>query len=109
MANWTEVGPAADYPESCQSACRVAETPVVVFRIDGKLHAIENICPHAGLPLDQGERQGLVITCPYHAYTFNLRNGQNVDDPMDEPVKVFPVRERDGVVEVDLDREGMES
>lgn len=103
MANWTAVGSVPEFPESCQKACGVGEHGVIVFRIEGKLHAIENQCPHAGLPLEEGEREGLVLTCPYHGYAFNLRNGSNVDDPQDMPVRTFPVREVDGQIEVDLE------
>ncbi|QDU72083.1 Rieske (2Fe-2S) protein [Mucisphaera calidilacus] len=103
MANWTPVGPAADVPESCQQACSASEHSVVVFRIDGQLHAIENLCPHAGLPLEDGEREGMVLTCPYHGFAFNLRTGANVDDPHDAPVRTLPARENNGQIEVDLD------
>ncbi|MEQ9459488.1 MAG: Rieske (2Fe-2S) protein [Phycisphaeraceae bacterium] len=103
MANWTPLGPANDFPEGCQIAAHAGDTPVCVFRVEGKLIAIENTCPHAGLPLDQGERNGLVLTCPYHAYTFNLRNGANIDDPNDDPVRLLQVRDNKGVIEVNPD------
>ena len=103
MANWQTLGPVSDFPDGSQQERRIADTSVVVLTIDGKVHVLENVCPHAGLPLDQGECQGLVLTCPYHGYTFNVRTGANIDDPNDEPVRVIPVRETDGTLEIDLD------
>jgi nitrite reductase/ring-hydroxylating ferredoxin subunit len=44
------------------------------------VHAISSKCPHLGGPLDLGdiedvERSGLCVVCPWHRWTFSLRNG----------------------------------
>ncbi len=101
MSEFTDIGPAEDFGEGAQVCTRVGEMPVIVFRVQGKLYAMANVCPHAGLPLGDGERRGLTITCPYHGYTYRLTDGVDIDSPdFGEPAQVFEVREADGRVEV---------
>ncbi|MEM8738698.1 MAG: Rieske (2Fe-2S) protein [Planctomycetota bacterium] len=108
MPNWTDLGPAADTPPDARACVRLAgadgkEHPLVVFNVDGTYHAIANHCPHAGLPLGDGERRGLTITCPYHGYTYRLTDGADLDDPeFGEPATVYPARVQDGTVQIRL-------
>jgi nitrite reductase/ring-hydroxylating ferredoxin subunit len=49
--------------------------PVIVTRVDGELHACPGVCPHEDVALWNGDLTGTVITCPGHAYEFDLRTG----------------------------------
>lgn len=54
----------------------VQGTSILVLRDgDGELRAFYNVCKHRGHELLQGEGNVSVITCPYHAWTYNL-NGK---------------------------------
>jgi len=56
--------------------------PVIVTRIEGELMAVPGVCPHEDVELGGGDLHGCVITCPGHAYEFDLRTGKCVHDPM---------------------------
>jgi len=85
MAKWIDLGPIDDIPAG-EPVCKTAgEQQIVIIKQDGALHALANRCPHAGLPLEDGEVRGRVITCPFHGYTFDMQSGRNVDFPHDEP------------------------
>ncbi len=103
MARWVEVGPASDFVTQTRQTVRVENRALVIFHIGDEWHAIENSCPHAGLPLDEGELNGSVLTCPYHGYTFNLATGCNVDDPSDAGVKCFAVKVEEEKVWVEVE------
>ncbi len=45
---------------------------VVLFNIDGTIHAIENSCPHNGASLASGKLEGTVLQCPAHGLRFDL-------------------------------------
>ena len=45
---------------------------VAVRDTDGKLRAFYNVCKHRGHELLQGEGRIRAITCPYHAWVYNL-------------------------------------
>ncbi len=106
MANWIDACPAAEVPDGGKLCLTVQQTPLVVAQIEGAFYAIENTCPHAGLPLGEGDLAGRVITCPYHGYAYNITNGKNIDFPQDEPpCKTHPVRVNAGTVQVNLNGE----
>lgn len=102
MAKWIDLSPLNDIPAGEHVCLQAAGKPLVLIRTESEdVHVIANICPHAGLPLGEGERRGHVITCPFHGYTYNIKNGRNIDWPHDEPpVKVYETRVHEGVVQV---------
>jgi nitrite reductase/ring-hydroxylating ferredoxin subunit len=104
MANWTDLLPESDFPQGSEKLClTVAGRPIVLMCIDGQYHAIRDECPHAGLPLGEGELRGKVITCPYHGYAYNVTNGRNIDFPHDEPpCRTYPTRVEAGIIQADL-------
>ena len=51
----------------------VAGKKVVVGRLEGALYAFDALCPHAGGPMELSEVQGSVVSCPHHAWRFDLR------------------------------------
>lgn len=74
---------------------------VLVGRLDdGTLYAVDNACPHEGYPLDQGSVSDCILTCRWHNFRFDVRNGQAVLG--DEAVRTYPVRETADGIEVDL-------
>jgi nitrite reductase/ring-hydroxylating ferredoxin subunit len=76
--------------------------PIVIFRVDGRLCAIIDSCPHAGASLADGVLEGGVITCAAHGSQFNLQSGQRLRGPADFPVRTFPVVEEGGSVYVEV-------
>ena len=100
---WIDTIPADDLPEGAHRCAVAAGKPVVVIHAEGELHAIANVCPHAGQPLGEGEMRGRLIVCPFHGYAYDVRTGRNRDFPHDEPpVKTYPVRIADGMIQVQV-------
>ncbi|MBP9203700.1 MAG: Rieske 2Fe-2S domain-containing protein [Kofleriaceae bacterium] len=54
--------------------------PVLVTRVDGEVIASAGVCPHEDVALEDGELDGCVLTCPGHAYQFDLRTGACTHD-----------------------------
>lgn len=79
-----------------------ADGPIVVYRIDGRLYAILDVCPHAGASLADGTVADSVVTCALHGSQFNVCTGQRLRGPADFSVRTYPVVEEDGVVYVEL-------
>lgn len=101
MSDWTEIAEANELPEGGRLCTTVAGKALVVLNVAGIPYAIANQCPHAGRPLDEAEVQGVVITCPYHGYAYNLKNGKNLDHPeFEPPVPTYSVRIEGGKVQV---------
>ncbi len=58
-------------------ACHAEGQSLLLTRIDGCVHAVENRCPHMGLPLTRGKLDGTVLRCPWHGARFDLSTGEN--------------------------------
>ncbi|MEM9020411.1 MAG: Rieske (2Fe-2S) protein [Planctomycetota bacterium] len=101
MTDWTDIADADDLPEGGRLCVSVNDRPLVVLRVDDTVYAIDNVCPHAGRPLDQGEVRGRTITCPYHGYAYSLATGANLDYPdIEPPLPTHLARISEGRVQV---------
>ena len=69
---------------------------IAVFRVDGKLHAVSNACPHEGNPLVRGDVLGTTLVCAFHGWRFDLETGACLLG--ERPVRLYPVEEREGDV-----------
>ena len=53
---------------------------VCIVRLEDGIHAIHNICPHAGAALHKGHcNNNGTITCPLHHYKFDIKTGRATD------------------------------
>jgi nitrite reductase/ring-hydroxylating ferredoxin subunit len=73
---------------------------VLVHTEAGQVHALDNRCPHEGYPLSTGDLKGRALTCCWHNWKFDVTSGACLLG--EEPVRSFPTRSRNGVIEVDL-------
>ncbi len=53
----------------------VGEREIALFNVNGTFYALDNTCPHQGGPLAEGWVEGMRVTCPWHAWTFELSDG----------------------------------
>lgn len=98
---WTPAFPLATLAPGGAKLLTAQGERVAIFRTDeGAVYAVDNACPHEGYPLVQGALKGCTLTCCWHNYKFDVRDGRCVLG--EESVRTFPVRVRDGNVEVDL-------
>jgi nitrite reductase/ring-hydroxylating ferredoxin subunit len=74
---------------------------LALFNVEGTVHAIDNGCPHRGGPLGEGDVTGTVVSCPWHAWRWDVTTGANVNNPVVR-VACFPVTIDAGQVFVDL-------
>jgi len=71
---------------TCLSGERVA-----VFRYDGRISAISNVCQHQNGPLGEGRIVNGCVVCPWHGYEYLPDTGAS-PPPFTEKVPTFDVR-----------------
>jgi nitrite reductase/ring-hydroxylating ferredoxin subunit/DMSO/TMAO reductase YedYZ heme-binding membrane subunit len=69
----------------------VAGERVAVFRWDGKVVALSNVCQHQNGPLGEGSIVDGCVTCPWHGYQYRPEDGRS-PPPFTESVPTFRVR-----------------
>ncbi len=75
---------------------------IAICRFRDEFFAIENRCSHAFSTFDSGRLRGYRITCPLHGATFDIRDGTVTGAPAKLPIRSFPLRIVDGMIEVDV-------
>lgn len=82
-------------------AVRIGEKHILFAKVEGKIYAFNDRCPHKGFPLHKGQLEGHTLTCAYHGGKFDIRNGACVKHPYATyPCKSFAVNVlEDGTIE----------
>jgi nitrite reductase/ring-hydroxylating ferredoxin subunit len=74
-----EVAKLSDIDEGKTHCVKIDGLKVLMTKINGDVHAIENRCSHLGLSMEKGELKNGVIECPWHGSRFDIATGKNVD------------------------------
>jgi len=97
--NFYKVCQVSDIEENRAKVVMVEEENIAIFKYEGKLSAIHNVCKHQNGPLGEGKIVNGCITCPWHGYQYLAHNGQS-PPPFTEKVKTYDVKVLDGEVYV---------
>ncbi len=94
---FVEVCKADRIPEKCAAIVSVSGERVAVFRYDGKVSAVSNVCQHQNGPLGEGRIIDGCITCPWHGYQYRPETGA-APAPFKEKIPTFRVKVVEGTV-----------
>ncbi|MEO6723699.1 MAG: Rieske 2Fe-2S domain-containing protein [Blastocatellia bacterium] len=64
-----------EVPENNLRVIEIGDINLLVCNVAGTFYAFRNRCAHRGLSLEKGMLEGPVLTCPWHGYQFDLRQG----------------------------------
>ena len=73
---------------------------VAVFRHADAFYAIGNACAHQNGPLGEGRVENCLVTCPWHGFQYDLRNGQS-PAPFTEKIPTYNLTLSNGKLLVD--------
>ena len=74
---------------------------VALFHVNDAYYAVANNCLHRGGPLGEGEVDNYQVTCPWHGWKYDVRDGSFTVIPTLK-VKTYPVKIEDGMILVDV-------
>jgi naphthalene 1,2-dioxygenase system ferredoxin subunit len=90
--NWVQVAKLDDVPEDSTFVVSVAGEPVCLYNLGGTIYATHDICTHAHASLAEGFIDGENIECPLHQGLFHIPTGKAVGPPVEEDLRVYPVK-----------------
>lgn len=106
-ARWFVVANSSEFDGDGPFACQAEGLPLVLVRLNGALHAVEDRCPHMAQPLHRGRVEGGKLICSWHGWEFDLNAEQRWINPEMRCVP-YPVRVReDGAIEVQFDPDAL--
>ncbi len=90
------LGPLTDLPVGQGRAFAVGDRQIALFRLrDGRVVALDAVCPDKGGPLADAQLDGRVIVCPLHQHAFELETGRCTTSGGVADVRSYPVPLRD--------------
>jgi nitrite reductase/ring-hydroxylating ferredoxin subunit len=65
----------SDFADSPFKTIKGTDRPILLIKEDGKIHAVDNRCPHMGFPLNKGSINNGILTCHWHHARFDACSG----------------------------------
>ncbi len=81
MSHWAPVAKVSECPPGASLEVVAGDHLLALFNVDGSYYALDGVCPHQGGPLGKGDLSGTVVTCPWHGWQFDVRDGRSQLNP----------------------------
>jgi NADPH-dependent 2,4-dienoyl-CoA reductase/sulfur reductase-like enzyme/nitrite reductase/ring-hydroxylating ferredoxin subunit len=91
---------AAELGQGSMILGHVGEKPVLLARVEGRIHAVSALCTHYQGPLAEGLLVSDTVRCPWHHARFCLKTGEAIGAPAFDPLELWSADERDGKIYV---------
>tara|TARA_B110000902_G_scaffold52717_1_gene61112 strand:- start:5728 stop:6762 length:1035 start_codon:yes stop_codon:yes gene_type:complete len=88
---YIEVCSTREIVENRAKAIFMKEENIAVFKYDGNISAVNNVCKHQMGPIGEGKIVDGCITCPWHGYQYLPHNGKS-PPPFDEQLTTYRVQ-----------------
>lgn len=79
----------------------IADHDILIYRHEGEIKAISNICRHFGGPVGFHKMKDGVFTCLWHNYEFSARDGSCITNPQ-LGLRQYALKVEDGRIWVKL-------
>ena len=80
MGEFVKVALASDLEPGQGKTVEPQGVSIALFNVGGTFRAIGNVCCHQGGPLGEGELDGATVTCPWHAWQYDVTTGASLAD-----------------------------
>ena len=99
MTEWIRVADQGDVVDGTAFPADLGDREIALYRFDGEVYAIDDICTHERVRLSDGWLDGDRIECPLHQSCFEIRTGRCIEGgPAWQDVRSYAVKIEDGGV-----------
>ena len=95
---FVEVAKAGELREGTMRRFDVGGRRILLANVGGRLYAVDDACTHEEASLSAGVLKGELVKCPLHNSRFSVRTGEALEEPAEENLRTYPVREENGRV-----------
>ncbi len=92
MTDFVKVAELGDLDDGELIAIEVDDEPVCLAKVDGNVFAFTDNCTHIGGPLNEGELDGNILTCPWHGAQFDVCTGKVLRGPARQDIQTYLVK-----------------
>lgn len=76
---YVKISKVTDFEETTMKTYRIMARRVAILKdSQGAFRAMEYACRHEGADLSGGRIDGHIVTCPWHAWRYNIQTGECV-------------------------------
>ena len=91
-ALWRRVAALSQLSDDAALPVRLDDVPIALYRMDGHVYAIDDVCTHEFAMLSQGFIEGGAIECPLHQARFDIATGRCLAPPATTDLRRYAVR-----------------
>lgn len=102
MTDFIKVAAVDDVAEGNTLPLEVDGELVCLAKVEGHIYAFTDNCTHISGPLNEGQLNGYVLTCPWHFAQFDIRTGKVLRGPARQNILTYPVKIEDGNIYIQL-------
>ena len=95
---WQRVAALADLADDAALPAKLGNRRIALYRLDGKIYALDDVCTHALALLSQGFIENGAVECPLHGARFDIATGRCLMPPATVDLRTYAVRIEDGEV-----------
>ena len=81
-----------DVPPGKTKRVEIDGHPILLANVDGVFYAVDDMCTHEDSSLSLGCLKGELVSCTLHGSRFNVRTGEPLEEPAEEPLRTYLVR-----------------
>ena len=100
--NWVKAADRSALGDGEVMGVVIAGHEIALYEMDGDIFATDDVCTHAYAKLSDGWMEKGEIECPLHAGRFEIKTGKATAPPCIDDVKTYPVRLKDGEIQINL-------
>jgi NAD(P)H-dependent nitrite reductase small subunit len=82
----------ADLADDAALAARLGDRRIALYRLDGQIYALDDVCTHALALLSQGFIEDGTVECPLHGARFDIATGRCLSPPATVDLRTYEVR-----------------
>ena len=98
----TKVADTTDIGVGRMKLCEVAGRMILVVHAqNGEWSALDEMCPHRGGPLSEGQLDQNILTCPWHKAQFDVATGKALRGPGRADLRRYGVQVKEDGVYID--------
>jgi NAD(P)H-dependent nitrite reductase small subunit len=89
---WHRVAALSQLSDDGALPVRLGDVPIALYRLNGEVHAIDDVCTHEFALLSQGFVEDGAIECPLHQARFDIATGRCLAPPATVDLRSYAVR-----------------
>lgn len=97
---WTDAIEESALVEGQLTRAEVDGEAIMFLKQGEQIYATSAICTHLGGPLDEGERSGTCVKCPWHGSEFDVKTGNVNHGPATDSIDIYATRVSNGQVQI---------